>query len=1149
MYSSNKSQEFPITITYCTKNRTLYQEKANSNEKFSSILEKFEKNIRYKNDAKLKSKYYLNGLEIPKTKLLEELVKQNSSLPLNNVIDKAELSIELEDLCYNGDASYQNYEKIIIPKSNPFSLYIYSPKENNINLQNIPEKNINLFELNKFNEGSAYCNGYNELYISGGNDNNKDFWMINNSNYEIKKKNMLSNKKNHSMIYLNFNEENEWVFIAGGEDTKTFYYDIKKNYFINWGNSLEAHIKPALIKVGEYLYIFDEINSRKNFLERTKIIEPTRKWEKIVPKFDKKIMENFPSKFGVSFDSNGKILLLGGNNIKTVNDTYVYEPGSNTIVLSKNGTNDNMLFNDKTFYKVNKRYSINIPQNLNEVKEIGVSDKQGQSLIKLSLKNVSDNKYNVTSKLSFDDKNQYHNKDKGNLTIKASYKEIKPNKFNQQNKYNQNYNYNQSQNQPIGQLICDNCLQKNTFICQCCHNSFKKNYNYPNGQSQNQGMINYNQMDEYEPDFNPTRENPRVTFIHDEYYPTLSKIYSQSKNIRNKNRAWDKAKVEISYDEYTPIKVDYELQKPGVTIKKYLYVKKSKEEIRKNEEEKPIKKEENIIEKKPQENLVHNEEPEQNLQNEQNAQKEENIEQNEQNLENPNLEQNIENSQKDENDQISQNEDNIQNVEGGLKESDENIGQNTQDDKNNENDEVEYKNYENNEQENRDDDIFIENEQNHQNDIIIEENQNHYESNYNEDIEVQPDQEQNNNIPEEEGEDQGQIKNKSEENNDQIEHKEEYISMEEENIQHIENSEEHKEQNEIQHIENIEDDDKEENNAENNNIVSQNKDKEIINGELPKDSLEFNDNVKIHEDENDLKPQHELDFNNQEINNQNEIQKQGLGEEQAHEEHIENKNEIKIEENKNGENDNIILDGEEFHSMEEEGEEQNNSVQHNENENNEEMYENGKEIKFEGGEENEKENGNENNIYNGEENLENIKGEDENKILEYEGEGLEGEGEGEMDVEEIEVHEEKIEGGEMNGEEGMEEGEEMHNEEGMEEGEGEGEGEGEEMHYEEGMEEGEEMYYEEGMEEGEEIHNEEGMEEGEEMHYEEGNEEGEEMHYEEGIEEGEEMNFEEGEGEGEEGEGHYSVFENNDDNEEHEHDGNNEGVGDNNGES
>ena len=1125
MYSSNQSQGFPIIITYLTKNRSLYQEKSNSKVNFSSILENFEKNNRYKNETKLKSKYYINGREIRKTQLLEELVKQNSSQPFNNVVDKAEISIELEDLCYNGDASYQNYKKIIQPKSNPFSLYIYSPKEKNINVQNFPEKTITLFELNKYNEGSAYCNGYNELYISGGNDNNKDFWIINNSNYEIKKKNMLSNKKNHSMIYLNFNENDEWVLIIGGEDKKAFYYDVQKNYFINWGNTVETYIKPALIQVGEYLYIFDAINIRKNYFERTKIMFPNRKWEKIVPNFDKKLMANFPSKFGLSFDSNGRILFLGGENIKTVNNTYVYEPGSNSIVLSQNGTNDNMLFNDKTFYKVSKRYSVNLPQKLNETKEICVSDKESQSLIKLSLNSVSNNKFNVISKLSFDDKISYNKNDKGNITISASYKEVKQDNYSQQNIYNQ------SLQQTTGQLICDDCLHKNTFICQCCHNSFQRNYNYPNAQSQYQEMNNYNQMKENESNFNPTRKNPRIALIEDEYYPTLSNAYAQNMNkIKNKtyqkvynknyNRARDKAKVEITYDEYTPIKVDYELQKPGVTIKKYLYIKKDKEEIKKNEEEKPVKKEENIINRNEQ-NLIQNEEQKQKFQNvliKQSAEKEENIEQNNQNEENAkneHLEQNLESAQKDEN------IDNKQNVEKGQNE------QNVQNDKNIENDVVEYKNYENNEQENKDDDIYINVSQNHQNEVIIEENHNNYESNYNEDIEGQPEQVQNGIIPEGEGEAEGegqdQIKITSEEGKDQIENKEEYISIDEENIEHIENSEEHKEQNEIQHIE---DDDKEENNVEDNNIISQNKDKEIINGELPKDSLEFNDGIKIQDKENGLKPQHELDFNNQGIDNQNENENQ----EQAHEEHadlnIENNNEINIEENKNGDNDNIIRDGEEFHSIEEGGEEQNNSVQHIENGNNEEMYENGKEIKFDGGEENENENGEENIAVSGEEN---IKDEEENKILEYEGEGLEGEGEEGMDMEEVEVHEENIDGENMNEEQGMEEGEEMH--------------------YEEGMEEGEEMHYEEGMEEGEEIHYEEGMEEGDEMHYEEGMEEGDEMHYEEGMEEGEEIQYEEGEGEGEEEEGNASVFENNEGNEEQGNNGDNDGDVENNNES
>ena len=1182
MYSSNQYQGFPITITYLTKNRTLYQENCNSKSTFSTILENFEKNILYKNEAKLKSKYYLNGREISKTQLLEDLIKQSSPQPINN-IDKAELSIELEDLCYNGDASYKNYKKIIQPKSNPFSLYVYSPKDKNINVQIIPEKTISLFELNKFNDGSAYCNGYNELYISGGNDNNKDFYIINNSNYEIKKKNMLSNKKNHSMLYLNFKENIEWVFIAGGEDKKSFYYDIKKNYFVNWGDTIETHKKPALIQLGEYLYILDEINLRKNFFERTKIISSNRKWEKIVPNFDKKLMANFPSKFGVSFDLNGKIILLGGDNIKTVNNTYVYEPGSNTIILSENGTNDSMLFNDKTFYKVNKRYSINLPQKLNEIKEICVADKEDQSLMKISLNSISNNKFNVISNLSFDDKILYNNNDKGKLTVKASYSEKKQNmfnQFNQHNKYSQNYNQNQ---ESINQLICDDCLYKNTFICQCCHNSFQRNnqMNYTNN--------NYSGINPQD-NFNPTKENPRVTLIPDEYFPTLSNVYVQNMNKlkgkyypkvynKNYNRARDKAKVEIIYDEYTPIKVDYELQKPGVKIKKYLYVKKEKEEIRKNEEEKPIKKEENIIQQNEQNNIqnekpeqklqnfenpehneenVQNEQKEENVPNEKNIENEENIQneennqnkdnlQNGENLQNEENKQNEENEIKQENVQKEENKENIQKEENEQKKENEQKEENVQKDENGlneqkkeniqneqnvENDEVEYRNYENNEQENKDDELFINDEHNQQNEVIIEENHNNYESNYNDEI--------NGNIGEEEGEGiehQDEIGIKAEENPEQIEEKGEFISIEEENnenIEHIENGEENNEQTEIKHIEHIEDDDQGENNEElnvdqnmkeeDNNIISQNKDKEIINGELPKDSLEFNEGAKIHQEENDLKSQHELDNENQEINNKNENENQEqeneheqIQEDQNKEINIENNNEINIEENKNEEN--IIRDGESFHSMEEDvGEEQNNSVQHIENGNNEEMYENGNEIKFDGGDENINENENEENVvYNGEEN-------EENKIIEYEGEGEEG---GEMNVEEVEVHEENNE----------------NNEEGEMEVNVNGEEEGDEMNYEQGMEEGEEMNNEEGEEmnneEGEKMNNEEGEEmnneEGEEMNYEEGevnSDEGEEMNF-----EGGEMNYEEGEGEGEEG--NVSVIENNVENEEQENNGEN----------
>jgi len=44
-----------------------------------------------------------------------------------------------------------------------------------------------------------------------------------------------------------------------------------------------------------------------------------------------------------------------------------------------------MSFYDKTFYKINKKYSVALPHNLSELKEIAVIDKDEQSLIKVNI--------------------------------------------------------------------------------------------------------------------------------------------------------------------------------------------------------------------------------------------------------------------------------------------------------------------------------------------------------------------------------------------------------------------------------------------------------------------------------------------------------------------------------------------------------------------------------------------------------------------------------------------------------------------------------------------------------------------------------------------------------------------------------------------
>ena len=67
-------------------------------------------------------------------------------------------------------------------------------------------------------------------------------------------------KKNFSLVFVpSFNSQvhEGKIFIVGGDNKKTFYFDLKKNYFINWAQTNELHNNPAIIQIGDYLYIFD----------------------------------------------------------------------------------------------------------------------------------------------------------------------------------------------------------------------------------------------------------------------------------------------------------------------------------------------------------------------------------------------------------------------------------------------------------------------------------------------------------------------------------------------------------------------------------------------------------------------------------------------------------------------------------------------------------------------------------------------------------------------------------------------------------------------------------------------------------------------------------------------------------------------------
>jgi hypothetical protein len=220
--------------------------------------------------------------------------------------------------------------------------------------------------------------------------------------------------------------------------------------------------------------------------------------------------------------------------------------------LSKIGTNDNEIFSDKIFYKINNKYNVAIPKNVTEKKEICLVNKDEQALIKLSIDIPNENrKTKIKTRINFDD-NKFLDKknDEGTITIKELDIKGKNNILKN--------NYMIQMIQP--KYICQNCARNNNSICQICHRSFKKD-NYL-GNNQKKKII-------------PTIKNPYIEKIHDTYYPTLEKRYERTYGNYKDN---SKVRVEVIYDEYTPIKVNYELGKPY----KYKYVKPNKIEESKN---------------------------------------------------------------------------------------------------------------------------------------------------------------------------------------------------------------------------------------------------------------------------------------------------------------------------------------------------------------------------------------------------------------------------------------------------------------------------------------------------------------------------------------------------------------------------------------
>ena len=418
-----------------------------------------------------------NNVDIPKDYFMDWNCK-NKSLKMTDKI-KTLLVQEVPTIFFNPEMKKKPLiiqENDIIPQvigkpfNNPFEIFLFKKADKNLKIQTFNKNIINNLGLNDYSPSSAYCNGNNQLFISGGETKNNKiinkFWQI-----DLGDNNFLNNpliippKKNHSMIFI----PPQYVFVIGGNDKKTFYFDSEKQEIYEWADLKKLRFEPSLQRVGNSLYCFDNINKINNeqlSFEKTDLNKNNPEWNLIYPKMDLSI-QKLPQKFfGVSKDADNSIMFLGGTMDKYSEENkllnYKYNPNTN-IIEPSNVPYHEYNFKEKTFLPYNRNIDFILPdfnrqcpevvfyvRNKSKIQKVDYKpniNKKSEKTLRSAKRSLLDYKYDFnmpTIKVPDPSPELFTNKNNNNR-IKDKQKSINPFNLNdlnepffQENDYNLN---------------------------------------------------------------------------------------------------------------------------------------------------------------------------------------------------------------------------------------------------------------------------------------------------------------------------------------------------------------------------------------------------------------------------------------------------------------------------------------------------------------------------------------------------------------------------------------------------------------------------------------------------------------------------------------------------------------------------------------
>ena len=353
---------FLMQIKILMKSKYIWEKTYNIEITLEQIYKDFIIENKYEKDFIIKWYFNKKLIELNSTKLKD-------FLELNNFSDYSTIEFEQEINEINETKNtIEKLDYIAIPYFNPFKLLIYNIEQKKNKFQKFEDNSLINNEQIKFGVESTYCNGGNHFFILGGINltTREEICML--LDIDLKKGkiedqiNINPKKRNHGMLYYQ-----KKLYIVGGNNEKTFYYDLETKKIENLGNLNIKRFEPSIIIHSNYLFCFDATRNSENKFSFEKIdLIQRSSWDIIYPKISHNIIENIYNQkyFGISEDNNYNIIFIGGLYINNAEENI--ENYSTFFNLKYNLVNNTMEKTDIPFQELSFNEKTLLPLNENE---------------------------------------------------------------------------------------------------------------------------------------------------------------------------------------------------------------------------------------------------------------------------------------------------------------------------------------------------------------------------------------------------------------------------------------------------------------------------------------------------------------------------------------------------------------------------------------------------------------------------------------------------------------------------------------------------------------------------------------------------------------------------------------------------------------